>query len=133
MDGIDEIESQIKQEKKKVKRKIRKVEKGKSPIGTVIVVVFIIIAGLFVAWYYPRIGQPILGWTEDQTLTQQYIADYPTNMSFEYVVLVDGQIDANSSYVSVYCREVNGFFLWNPWFLEMSGYYDRSDASFHFI
>lgn len=133
MDGIDEFESQIKQEKKKVKRKIQKVEKGKSPIGTAIVVLIIVVAGLFVAWYYPRIGQPVWGWTEDQTLTDQYKVDFPTDMSFEYVVLVDGQMDANSSYVQVYSREMNGFFLWNPWILEISGYYDTTDSSFHFI
>lgn len=129
--GIDEIQQGFKAEKKKIKKKIKKVEKGKSPIGTAIVVMIIIVAGLFAAWYFPRLGQPVFGWTEDQALTQQYYAEYVEDAAgAEFVVLVDGAINSTCSYISVYSRTAGTF--WDLWSMIETGYYDFTGETFHF-
>jgi hypothetical protein len=130
-EGINEIQQGFKAEKKKMKKKIKKVEKGKSPIGTAIVVMIIIVAGLFAAWYFPRIGQPVFGWTEDQALTQQYYAEYVEDaIGAEFVVLVDSAINSTCSYVSVYSRTVG--MIWAPWVMIETGYYDFTGETFYF-
>jgi hypothetical protein len=130
-EGINYIQQGFKTEKKKIKKKIKKVEKGKSPVGTAIVVLIIIVAGLFVAWYFPRLGQPIYGWNEDQALTQQYYDEYVEDaVGAEFVVLVDGAINSTCSYVSVYSRTAGMF--WNPWTVTETGYYDFTGETFYF-
>jgi len=119
---------------KMTKEKKKGTKKSESVVGLGLVVLVLVIGSVFAAWYYPRIGQPIYGWSEDAGLTQKYIDRYIDNVTvgMEYVVLVDGRVDPNNMTIAVYDRPLYPAF-WNPWELHQMGYYDYATDEFILI
>jgi hypothetical protein len=131
MDEATEIKNEFKAMPRKIKKKVEKTPKGKFPTGAVVVMLLIVVFSLFAGWYFPRMGQPIFGWSEDQTLTAQYYTEYATApTTTEYVVLVDGAINTSCSYIAVYERVIGGY--WNVWVVNATGYYNFDETVFYF-